>query len=73
MGLGGMCVYMRARREMVLSISLRFEHAYSMPSLAARTSCGWSFTEIAQPGIHWSPEAADTLRECHVSVSSTFL
>ena len=26
-------------------ISLRFEHAYCMPSFAARTSCGWSFTK----------------------------
>ena len=24
---------------------------------AARTSCGWSFTEMTQPGIRWSPEA----------------
>ena len=50
----------------ILSISLRFEHAYSMPSLVERTSCGWSFTEIARPGIRWSPEAAGTLRECHI-------
>ena len=33
----------------VLSISLHFEHAYCVPHLAAITSCGWSFTEIARP------------------------
>ena len=33
----------------VLSISLRFKHAYCVPCFAARTSCGWSFTKSHGP------------------------